>query len=572
MAGWLRRVLAVGLMLALPVGGLADGSAPTVSPSLPAVATTPARVCGTVIVPPGVGSGTPPASVTELNPLFDDSAYNGEAVALLYSPVFWVNREHVIDWSRSIATGIKVSKHDTVFTVSMRPWVWSDGAPVTSADVKYEFDLIKKLGPTYLQYGGGGIPTVVKSFKLQGPETFVVTTLHPVNPDWFEIAGLSTLFPLPQHVWGKYNINQMWRRQSDPSFFKVVDGPFRVVSFKMGRHIVFGPNLSFPGHKAQIHRFIMKFLHSSGAEIEGLRTGSVDISNLPLSLWNEGHTLSGVRLVRMLPNFGFNYLQINFRNPKVAFFRSVKVRQAIADALDQKKASHLLDHDLVPVEYGPVPVEPPTFLSPSAKAGHYPVGYDPAKARALLRAAGWKKGPDGIRVKNGKRLSFTYLAYSGGATALLVTELQQQELRAVGIEMKIRIVTFNQLLALSQRPLAWEATGFGWDMGSYPSDGVQLRTNAPYNQEGYSDKKMDRLLNDVDTKPGMEALYKYQDYAAEQQPEIFEGSPGSVVLVRKGLRGVNKFLSPTAVWSPQYLHFTTPDCQGEKVTVKGAAR
>lgn len=559
MAAWFRRFLLVWLVLVWPVVGLAAGAG----------AAAP-RVCGTVIVPPGVGLGTPPTSVPELNFFFAGSTYDSEALGIMYYGLLWINREHQIDFSRSLATKIDVSKNDTVFTVSLKPWKWSDGQPVTSADVKYTFDMIKKLGPTFLDYGIGGIPTVVKSFKLLGPEQFQITTIHPVNPDWFELAGLSILTPMPKHVWGKYSVNQLFRRQSTPSMFKVVDGPFRLISFKIGRHIVFGPNPTYQGHKPQIHRFIMKFLHSSGAEIEGLRTGSLDMSNLPFSLWNEGRALNGVRLIRMIPNFGFNYLQLNFKNPKVSFFRDVRVRQAIADALDQKRASHLLYHDLVPVEYGPVPVVPTTFLSPSAKAGQYPVGYDPAKARALLRAAGWKKGPDGIRVKNGKRLSFTYLAYSGGATALLDTELQQQELRAVGIEMKIRIVTFNQLLAISQRPLAWEATAFGWSLGSYPSDGVQLRTNAPYNQSGYSDKKMDRLLNDVDTQPGMQALYAYQDYAAEQQPEIFEGSPGSILLVRRGIRGVNKFLSPTGAWSPQYLHYTTPDCRGAKVTPKGA--
>jgi peptide/nickel transport system substrate-binding protein len=559
MAAWFRRFLLVWLVLVWPVVGLAAGAG----------AAAP-RVCGTVIVPPGVGLGTPPTSVPELNFFFAGSTYDSEALGIMYYGLLWINREHQIDFSRSLATKIDVSKDDTVFTVSLKPWKWSDGQPVTSADVKYTFDMIKKLGPTFLDYGIGGIPTVVKSFKLLGPEQFQITTIHPVNPDWFELAGLSILTPMPKHVWGKYTVNQLFRRQSTPSMFKVVDGPFRLVSFKIGRHIVFGPNPTYQGHKPQIHRFIMKFLHSSGAEIEGLRTGSLDMSNLPFSLWNEGRALNGVRLIRMIPNFGFNYLQLNFKNPKVSFFRDVKVRQAIADALDQRRASHLLYHDLVPVEYGPVPVVPTTFLSPSAKAGQYPVGYSPAKARALLRAAGWKKGPDGIRVKNGKRLSFTYLAYSGGATALLDTELQQQELRAVGIEMKIRIVTFNQLLAISQRPLAWEATAFGWSLGNYPSDGVQLRTNAPYNQSGYSDKKMDRLLNDVDTQPGMQALYAYQDYAAEQQPEIFEGSPGSILLVRRGIRGVNKFLSPTGAWSPQYLHYTTPDCRGAKVTPKGA--
>ena len=539
--------------------------------TLPACATAAApKACGTVIVPPGVGLGTAPASITSLNIFFADSTYNFQAGSLLYYGLIWVNRAHKIDWSRSLATNIDVSNNDTVFTVTMKPWTWSDGVPVTTKDIKYTYDFIKKLGPTYLHYGTGGIPTAIKQLKILGPEQFQVITTHPVNSNWFELVGLSQLQPFPVHAWGKYTVNQMWRRQSDPDFFKVVDGPFRVVSFKLGRHIIFGPNPTYQGHKAQIHRFIMKFLHSSGAEIEGIRSGTLDMSNLPFSLWTEGHKLKNVRLVRMQPNFGFNYIQINFQNPKVSFFRDVKVRQAIADAINQQAMNKLLLHGLGTIEYGPVPVDPPTFLSPSAKAGKYPVGYDPAKARKLLDEAGWKMGPGGIRVKNGKRLAFTYLQMSGGATSMLGIELTQQNLRAVGIDLKIRLMTFNQLLALSEKPLAWEAMGFGWSLGYYPSNGTQLRTGAPYNQEGYSDKKMDRLLNAVTTQPGNQALYEYQDYATEQQPEIFYGSAGSVVLVRKDLRGVNKFLSPTGNISPQYLHFTTPQC-GHATVAENAA-
>jgi peptide/nickel transport system substrate-binding protein len=526
---------------------------------LPAIAAAP-QTCGTVIVPPGVGSGAPPASVTELNPFFASSTYNQVAGGLLYEGLIWVNRDHTITWARSLVTKIDVSKNNTVFTVTMKPWMWSDGKPVTASDVLYTFNTIKKLGPTFLNYGTGGIPTVVKSFTVINPQQFRIVTLHPVNPTWFEIEGLPVLAPYPEHIWGKYTINQMWRRQSDPSFFHVVDGPYRVASFKLGRHIIFEPNSTYQGHKSQISRFIMKFLHSSGAEIEGIRSGSIDISNLPFSLWQEGHRLKNVRLIKIQPAFGFDYTQLNYKNPAVAFFRDVKVRQAMVDAISQRIGNKLLLHGLGTVQHGPVPVDPATFLSPSARLGQWPVGYNPTKAKQLLDEAGWKPGPDGIRVKNGKRLAFTYLQASGGSTSMLGAELTQQWLRAVGIDMKIRLVTFNQLLALSQKPLAWEAMGFGWQLGSYPSDGAQLRTNGAQNQAGYSDPKMDRLLNAVTTEAGTEALYQYQDYAAEQQPELFAGNPGSVILVRKGLRGISKFISPTGSWSPQYLHFTAPPC------------
>lgn len=557
----IRGLNRLGHVLLMAIAALAPG--------LANAAPAPAA-CGTVIVPPGIGLGTPPASVNSLNPFLITSAYDAEAAGLLYYGLLWVNRDHRIDWSRSLATKIGVSNNDTTFTVTMKPWTWSDGVPVTTADVEYTYNLIRKLGPTYNAYGSGGMPTAIKSFTVLGPERFQVVTAHPVNPDWFELVGLAQLVPYPAHAWGKYSVNQIWRRQSNPDFFKVVDGPFRLVSYKMGRHIIFAPNPAYQGHRAQIRRFIMKFLHSSGAEIEGMQSGTLDMSNLPFSLWSAGHRLRNVRVMKMTPNFGFQFIQLNYKNPQVSFFRDLAVRQAMADAINQRQAIRVLYHGVTRPQYGPVPVVPPTFLSPSARAGKYPVGYDPARARRLLSRAGWKPGPGGIREKNGKPLRFTDIIPSGGATAMLWTEMQQQDLRAVGIDMKIRQVTFNQLLALQYKPLEWQAMSFGWSLGNYPSDGAQFRTNGAYNQTGYSDPKMDRLLNAVTTQPGNQALYEYQDYAAEQQPIIFQNDTGAVILVRKGLRGVNKAFPPTGAWSPQYLRWTTPPC-GHPAVAENAA-
>ncbi len=553
----LRGILLAGLMAASPMLGLA--------------AQAPDAACGTVIVPPGFGLGTPPATVDSLNPFLISSTYDGEAAGLLYDGLLWVNRGHTITWSRSIASKIDVSADSTVFTVTMRPYRWSDGVPVTAADVKYTLDLINKLGKTYAAFDTGGIPDLVKSFTVLGPEQFRVVTTHPVNPVWFELTGLSQLTPYPAHVWGKYSVNQLWQLQSTPSFYKVVDGPFRLVKFKMGQYISFAPNPDYSGHKPEIRRFIMKFLNSSGDEIDGMQSGTLDLSNLPFSLWTAAHHLKDVRVIKFSPSFGFQLIALNYSNPSVAFFHNVRVRQAMADAINQAEAIHVLFHDTTTPQYGPVPVSPPTFLSPAAKAGHYPVGYDPAKARALLDAAGWKPGPDGIREKAGRKLEFTQIIPSGGATATLWTEMEQRNFRAVGIQMNIRQVEFNQLLALLYKPLEWQVVRFGWSFGNYPDDQPQLGTDANYNQMGYSDKTMDTLLKAVTTQPGLDALYKYQDYAAEQQPIIFQNDDGVVVLARKGLKGVRASFPPTGAWAPQYLHWTTPPC-GHARVAENAAR
>ena len=549
----LRRLLLAACLL--PGTAWADAAAPA--------------PCGTVIVPPGVGTGTGPADVTSLNPFLITSLYNGEAAGLLYESLLWVNRRHTITWSRSLATSVAITHDDTVFTVTMRPWRWSDGVPVTTRDVTFTFDLIKRLGKTYPGYGQGGIPTLVKSLDVLGPHRFRVVLKHKVNPTWFELTGLSQLQPFPAHEWAKYSVDRMWRLQSTPSFFKVVDGPYKIQKFMLGRYISFVPNPTYQGHGSEIARFVMRFLNAPGAEIEGLKTGTLDASNLPFSLWQAGRALKGIRVLKLTPQFGFQLIYLNFRNKSVPFFRDVRIRQAMEDAIDQTQYIRVLLHDTTQPQWGPVPVDPPTFLSPEAKAGNYPVGYDPAKARRLLDAAGWKQGRNGIREKGGKKLAFTIVIPSGSVTGTLTTELQQADLRKVGIAMTIRELNFNQEIALLYKPKQWQAMAFGWSMGAYPDNAAQFATDGAYNQSGYSDGKMDRLLQAVTTEPGLKALYAYQNYASAQQPELFQANPGVVVLVRKGLRGVRKFISPTGAWSPQYLHWTTGACARPRASGQG---
>ena len=528
------------------------------------------KTCGTVVIPPGIGLGAPPASVDSLNPLLSGSLYDGEASGLLYRNLLWVNRAHRITWSRSIAKSIRVSSDDTVFTVTMRPWRWSDGVPVTARDVNFTYQLIKRMGPVYLNYDSGGIPNLVKSFTELGAEKFRIITTRPVNPEWFELTGLAQLVPYPEHAWRKYTIDEMFRRQTDPNFFKVVDGPYEIERFRIGRYITFVPNPTYAGRRSTIGRLVLLFLHSSEGEVEALKAGTIDMSNLPFSLWPLRDELAGIRVVRLMPNFGFDFIQLNFRKPSVWFFRSLRVRQAIADAINQRAIIRLLYHGYARVQHGPVSVEPPIFLSPTAMAGHYPVHYDPAKARQLLDGAGWKPGKDGIRVRDGRRLSFTYLQSSGAVTSTLESEMIQQNLRAVGIEMRIRQLTFNELVALSERPMSWDAIGFGWSLGNYPDDGPQFHTGAAYNQAGYSNTEMDALLDAVTAESGMRALYAYQDFAALQQPEIFLPQPGAVVLVREPLRGIRKAFPPSGTWAPQYLQWNTGPCRRSSWVEAGA--
>ena len=129
--------------------------------------------CGTIVIPPGLGIG-PGADVTSFNPLLISSLYNQEAAYLMFEQLLWINRYHQIDWSRSIASAVTTPDNGKTYDVTMRPWKWSDGVPVTSADVLYAFQLIKAFGTSYSGYGSGGMPDIVQSLTAQDSEHFTI--------------------------------------------------------------------------------------------------------------------------------------------------------------------------------------------------------------------------------------------------------------------------------------------------------------------------------------------------------------------------------------------------------------
>jgi len=125
----------------------------------PALAADP-HFCGTIVLPTGIGESAA-ADITSFNPLFVDSAYNEEAAWTLFPNLLWINRFSQIDWSRSLASSI-TTKDDTNFLITMRPWHWSDGVPVSAGDVAYYFDMAQQLGTNWTGYGSGGLPYIVK--------------------------------------------------------------------------------------------------------------------------------------------------------------------------------------------------------------------------------------------------------------------------------------------------------------------------------------------------------------------------------------------------------------------------
>ena len=508
---------------------------------------------GTIVTVPGVGLA-PPSSMNGFNPLLTSSAYDTEAENLMYQPLIWVNRDFKINFNLSVAKKIVVGPKHRSFTVYLsRHWKWSDGVPVTTADVAYTYHMLMKLGPLWPGWDSGGVPGDIQSFTVLGPYAFRVVTTRSVNPTWFELSGLSDFYPYPAQSWQRYTVKQMNDNMTNPKFFSVVDGPFRLESFHAGRYASMVQNLAYSGpDKPHISRLIFRFLNSNASVFFALKSGTVQLGNLPDPLYPARKQLTNDRLTISGPNWGFNYLGFNFSNPKIAFVNSLLVRQAMMHAINQDLMIKVLGFGHGARAYGLVPGNPPVYLSPEAKALLKHGAYDPALANKLLNEAGWHRGPDGIREKDGHKMAFTlYIPPSmiRGPT-LLATMLAK-----VGIVVRMREMPFNELYEKMIDPHSknWQAVYLAWSQTAYPTGGSIFKCGGVQNSYHYCNKEMDAMMDRIRITSGLDALYKFQNYFTDQQPVIVLPNMKLFVMAAKNIHGVSHAITPGGNFYPQFL-------------------
>ncbi|MGH7911379.1 MAG: ABC transporter substrate-binding protein, partial [Candidatus Dormibacteraceae bacterium] len=169
-----------------------------------------------------------------LRPAPFNTTYDAWSAQMMYQELYTIAPTGKIDYGRSIASDISWNSAGTVYTVTMNPkWHWSDGKPVTSADVLFAWQLIQAASSPnapapwpYASSGTGGVPSDIKSVESLGTYKFQVTTTQPMNQIWFEYNGLSQFTPLPKQSWDKYptdvtqELAYVTSNGANPSFFK----------------------------------------------------------------------------------------------------------------------------------------------------------------------------------------------------------------------------------------------------------------------------------------------------------------------------------------------------------------
>ena len=426
--------------------------------------------------------------------------------------------------------GIKVAADgkSMVVTYQLRPNVkWSDGQPFTSADVKFTWEAVKN--PKFIAESKDGTDDI-SSIDTPSPLT-VVVNYKRVTPDF--ASTLFTFGIFPKHTLDGKDLNTDSYNQQP-----LGTGPFKVTEYKKGQYVILDRNpFYWRKDKAGVQlpyldKMIFKIIPDSNTMVTQLKSGEVQLAyGVPYSQVAQLGNQPGLQVVKN-PVLSWQHLDFNLKGP--APLRDLNVRKAFAYAINKATISKALGGYPTPIDTVVVPV----FSYSNKLVPKYP--YDPAKARQLLDAAGYKPGADGIRAKDGQRLSFNIMVQAGRSTDEDAEQVLIASLKAIGVELKPDNksgVAFRDARYKGSYDLFYS----GWITAADPTYSVFFGSKGVNNGQGYSNSAVDALLNTaestLDTVARGKALRDFQTVLMQDLPTIPVTSNPSMIAFTDKLGG-----------------------------------
>lgn len=292
------------------------------------------------------------------------------------------------------------------------------------------------------------------------------------------------------------------RKLGDQGFARapVGAGPFKFTSWENGQRVVldrfdaynWAPSYNTHKGPSQVARIVHRFIPDASTRIAALEAGEIDIADATpvLDLKRLGDTRGYKTMIGNSAGVPFG-LELNGSR---GIFQDVKVRRAMAMAIDRADLADSLFFGLVDPSYGPLSAATPGYWK-GTEAMYTP---NEAAAVALLEEAGWKLGPDGVRVKDGQRLSAFY-----GAPPPLEPDTAveiQARLKKVGFDIKVETITFarNQALVFANEydmlPVRWIQADPMCLENLFSSTNITTPGHYKYNWMHLSDPKLEALF------------------------------------------------------------------------------
>ncbi|MGH7708768.1 MAG: ABC transporter substrate-binding protein [Vulcanimicrobiaceae bacterium] len=464
------------------------------------------RDADTLVVVERVDAGT-------MNPLYAESAADALYQGIIFDSLVAVGAHYaLVPW---LATKWTTTPDGLHWTVDLRHGVtWSDGAPFDSADVVYTWKLM--LDPK-VGYNARGQFEYVKNVVTEGPYRvrFDLTARNAT----FVLYALGSPI-LPKHILAKTPPDR--QRFSSLGEHPVGTGPYRLQSWQHDSQAVLVRNPRWWHGLPRIKRIDFRIIFNDQAEVDAMKDGSADfMDDVSSSQYLQLQSDSKIGLLHFLSPY-IDVIEPNLRRVGLS---DVNVRQAMMYGWDREAIAKGLFDGQVAVANSIVAEALTYWYDPHVK--RYP--YDPAKARAVLDAAGWRVGADGVRRRAGVRLSFELLVNPG--SVVITDELLefQADMKAIGIEIRLHDLDFPTMISrlyAGKFDLIADARGGAVDPDFFTLLDSKQRPPVGVNVTGYSNPTVDRdLVMGLRTiDPAKRRVYynQMQEVTAETLPMLPE--------------------------------------------------
>ncbi len=424
---------------------------------------------------------------------------------------------------------------------------WTDGTPVTADDVVFTYQL--HFAPQYAAVQSAiraTMQTYVAKVEAATPHRVVFTLTKPYAPFATSYCFYGIL---PKSVFGAMPGDQIntAAANSNPT---VTSGQFKFKSWQKGEQITLVRNDAYYRGAPYLDTYVFRFIPDNNSLASQLKTGEVDFGSLIPSLKASFQSQQGVSVFTFRqPQLTFCFFQMDPSKPGYKLFGDRAVRQALNYATDRQglvKAVYF--GDAIVAESM---LEPPTSWAYTAKPSPT-YDYDLKKAAKLLDGAGWTKGPNGVRTKDGQQLHFTVLV---GNDKNWDADIQamQESWPQIGVVADIRIeetAQVSQTVAIG-RDFDMLLTEFGFTaVDPDPTNSITSASAASggLNGSDYRNAEVDRLCGEAvaTTNPSSrKRMYKsLQSIVSEDAPRLPMVSPSAIYGVTQRVRGLEAGLGP----------------------------
>jgi peptide/nickel transport system substrate-binding protein len=457
-------------------------------------------------------------------------AASAEIAANIFNSLLKYNAN--LELEGELAQSWEVSQDNKTITFKLKPNLkWADDKPLTSDDVLFTWQSVvddNTRSPYASDY------QLVEKAEAPDSLTFKVTYSTAFSP---ALSSWASLHILPEHLLKGQDL-----RKTAFARKPVGSNYYQLDQWNPGENIKLSRSPKSVLGQANIDQLITRIIPDSSAQFLELMADNIDSMGLDPIKYSRiiparPKLKKNLNLYKELGN-SYTYLGFNLKHKP---FDDVRVRKAINYAIDKQE---IIDGVYLGLGINIAsPYKPGTRWS-NPNLTPYP--YDPDKARALLKEAGFiDRDHDGTLERDGKPFTFEIITNQNKEREKSAVIIQRR-LKEIGIDVKIRAIEWASFISRFINTGDFDVVILGWGLSLDPDQyniwHSSQQAPGQFNFVGYSNPKVDQLLEqgrtEFDPEIRMHLYHRFAETLLEDSPIVYLSAGYGLTAIHKRVQGI----------------------------------